>query len=190
MRRPPLATCLGILGALALLGPLAPIARSAGTAGADRVASSVFFVAKSENRNQVHYGVALDANCAPAGTSPVFAYWRMHERGPLATEPLLDREVPAYGVAWQHVVDRGDRGGRVVLGLNALPGRAIAIDSEVDPTPDRTGCTATARAMIDGTAASLTSVFVQLRWPFGVDYLLLSGRAATDGRPVQERLAR
>ena len=41
--------------------------------------------------------------------------------------------------------------------------------------------------MIDGTAASLTSVFVQLRWPFGVDYLLLSGRAA-DGRELRERL--
>jgi hypothetical protein len=42
--------------------------------------------------------------------------------------------------------------------------------------------------MIGGTAAALTSVFVQLRWPFGVDYLELSGRAITDGRVVRERL--
>jgi hypothetical protein len=49
-------------------------------------------------------------------------------------------------------------------------------------------CTATARVMIDQTPAALTDVFVQLRWPFGVDYLLLQGRASADGRPLRERL--
>ena len=180
MRLPPLVTCLCLMGAVALLAPLA----RGGSTGAERAVESVFFVAKSENRNEVHYGVALDARCAPAGASPVFAYWRMREHGPLATEPLLSREVPAYGLSWQHVVERDERGGRVVVGLNAVPGRAIAIDT----AQDGAGCSATARAMIDGTAASLTSVFVQLRWPFGVDYLLLSGRAATDGREIRERL--
>jgi hypothetical protein len=72
----------------------------------------------------------------------------------------------------------------VVFRLNALPRRAIAIDT----APEGRGCVATARAMIGGTAAALTSVFVQLRWPFGVDYLELSGRAITDGRVVRERL--
>ena len=145
---------------------------------------SVFFVAKSENRNQVHYGVSLDRDCVPAGASPVFAYWRMRERGPLATEPLLSREVPAYGIAEPQRVTREDVGGRVVFRLNALSKRMIAIDA----APDGTGCAATAKAMIAGTAASLSSVFVQLRWPFGVDHLELSGRAIPDGRVVRERL--
>ena len=84
MRRPPLASSLLILASLALV---APIARPADPEPVDpegRSLGSVFFVAKSENRNEVHYGFALDAACSPAGPAPVFAYWRMRERGPLA----------------------------------------------------------------------------------------------------------
>ena len=180
MRRPPLVSCLLVLVSFAVV---AHIARPAG-AELGRSVRSVFFVAKSENRNQVHYGVALDGSCTPVGAAPVFAYWRMRERGPLATEPLLSREVPAYGVAEPQQVERGEMGGRVIFRLNALPRRAIAIDAAADGP----ACIATARAVIGGTAAALTSVFVQLRWPFGVDYLELSGRAIQDGRVVRERL--
>jgi hypothetical protein len=180
MRRPPLVTSLLVLLSFALVSP---IVRPAGPEQG-RGVRSVFFVAKSENRNQVHYGIALDASCAPAGPAPVFAYWRMRERGPLATEPLLSLEVPAYGVAEPQRVERGEGGGRVVFRLNALPKRAIAIDA----ASDGAACIATARAMIGGTAAALTSVFVQLRWPFGVDYLELAGRTIPDGRIVRERL--
>ncbi len=41
----------------------------------------VFSIAKSENKNQVQYVVRLDAHCAPVGPAPVFAYWRMLEKG-------------------------------------------------------------------------------------------------------------
>ena len=181
MRRPPLASSLLIL---ASLGLVAPVVRPAEPEPVEPGVRSVFFVAKSENRNEVHYGIALDAACAPTGPAPVFAYWRMRERGPLATEPLLSREVSAYGVTEPQQVERGERGGRVVFRLNALPRRSIAIDA----APGAHGCTATARAMIGGTAAALTSVFVQLRWPFGVDYLVLSGLAGPDGRVVRERV--
>jgi len=180
MRQPPRLSSLLVVVAFALL---APLAWSAGPESG-RSVRSVFFVAKSENRNEVHYGVALDASCAPAGVVPVFAYWRMRERGPLATEPLLSREVSAYGIAEPQRIERGEQGGRVVFRLNALPRRAIAIDT----AHEGQGCIATARAVIGGTAAALTSVFVQLRWPFGVDYLELSGRAIPDGRVVRERL--
>jgi hypothetical protein len=186
MRHPPLAPVL-VCVAVVCVGPAAwPSDREAKTppAAARREVPSVFFVAKSENRNQVHYGVALDADCAPLGDAPVFAYWRMRERGPLATEPLLSREVPAYGIASQHVVERGPTGGRVVLTLNAVPNRAIAIDTRTASGE----CTATARATIAGVGAALSSVYVQLRWPFGVDYLMLYGRSDADGRSVQERM--
>jgi Domain of unknown function (DUF4833) len=182
MRPLPLASSALVLVSFALV---APIARPAGPEPG-RSVGSVFFVGKSENRNEVHYGVALDRDCVPAGPSPVFAYWRMRERGPLATEPLLSREVAAYGIAEPQRTSRGEHGGRVVFRLNAMPKRMIAIDTAADGE----GCSATARAMIRGTAAALTSVFVQLRWPFGVDYLLLSGRAANDGSVVRERLER
>jgi hypothetical protein len=149
-----------------------------------RDVSSVFLVAKSENKNQVHYGVHLDASCAPAGAAPVFAYWRMLEHGPLATEPLLDREVGAYGVAEQQVVERGPDGGRLTLRLRALPARPITVATRARGE----ACEATATMVIGGAPASLRSVYAQLRWPFGVDHLVLSGRSLADGRVVEERI--
>ncbi|HEY3819580.1 MAG TPA: DUF4833 domain-containing protein [Polyangiaceae bacterium] len=168
-----------------LTGAFAALDAGVARGEADRDVASVFLVAKSENRNQVHYGVRLDAACAPVGAAPVFAYWRMLEQGPRATEPLLARELGAYGLAEQRVVERGAEGGRVTLRLRALPARAIAIE-----TRSRGGaCEATATTVIGGEPASLWSVYAQLRWPFGVDHLTLSGRALRDGRVVEERVA-
>ena len=179
-RRLPLFLCL--LGFAAAI-PVPSVAHG----GADqdgRVVGSVFFVAKSENRNQVHYGIRLDSECRPAGDTPVFAYWRMFERGPLATEPLLALEQPAYGLSAQRVVRRDDQGGSVFFALNALPKRPIAVES----TAVGATCTANARAVVGGVQATLASVFVQLRWPFGVDSIRLSGWAS-DGHAVGERIA-
>ncbi len=160
------------------------LAAPATAADAGIALPSVFFVAKSENRNQVHYGVRLDASCAPAGGAPVFVYWRMLEHGPGATEPLLSQEEPAYGLADQRVVERSEAGGRVLLRLRALPGRAIALE-----TSGRDGvCRAVATMVIGGGQASLASVYAQLKWPFGVDYLALRGRRLADGRAVEERV--
>ena len=169
----PVVLAAALLGVLAHAGP------------GMRDVPSVFHVAKSENRNQVHYGVHLDAACAPSGAMPAFAYWRMFEHGPLATEPLLDREVGAYGFADQRVTERGPDGGRIALRLRALPSRPIMVwTGHRDDS-----CEATATTWIGGAPAVLESVFVQLRWPFGVARLVLSGRRLADGRPLQETLS-
>lgn len=151
------------------------------------------FVAKSENRNQVHYGVRLDETCAPTGRSPVFAYWRMLERGPLATEPLLSLEQPAYGVAGQRVLARGASGGQVEVQLNALRARTILVASSPRGQSEQAGqpgerCAAAATTTIGGAPAALTSVYAKLGWPFGVAYLTLSGRTLADGRAIRERI--
>jgi len=176
----PLSLSLLALAAVCLASPVAFGGR---VDRAPRTVPSVFFVAKSENRNQVHYGIRLDEECGPSGDSPVFAYWRMFERGPFATEPLLSREVPAYGLAGQQTLQRTEEGSRIVVALRAMPRRPIVIDTAAIGS----GCTAKATAPIHGISAVLASVFVQLRWPFGVTYLMLSGRAP-DGREVRERL--
>jgi hypothetical protein len=143
---------------------------------------SVFFVAKSENKNQVHYGVHMGADCAPSGPAPVFAYWQMLEKGPGATEPLLGMEAPAYGFASQRVTAIGPSGGTVLVTLRAMPERPIVV------TTRRQGgsCVAVAETQIDGASALLTRVFVQLRWPFGVESLTLDGYAG--GHAVRERM--
>src|SRR5690348_6852763 len=60
--------------------------------------SSVFYLAKSENKNQVHYAVRVDDRCRPVGAAPVYGYWRDLEVGPSATSRLLQHEQPAYGL--------------------------------------------------------------------------------------------
>jgi hypothetical protein len=172
-----------VLGSAAL-AVLAPLPRIASGQGRIRDVASVFFVAKSENRNQVHYGVHLDETCSPAGRAPVFAYWRMFEHGPLATEGLLPLEVPAYGVGEQRVLSHGPTGGQVAVSLRALPARTIVIASRSQGD----ACVAGATTTIGGAPATLASVYAQLSWPFGVAYLTLAGRGLSDGREVREQV--
>ena len=141
---------------------------------------SVAFVSKSENKNEVHYGVALDERCMPAGSAPVYGYWQMLERGPSAIEPILDREQRAYGIASQSV-----SGNRVTLQLRALPGRNIVV--ETGRAADNT-CTARAIAPIDGKMAQVANVYVKLGFPFRVKYMLVQGIGLNDGQPLRERV--
>jgi hypothetical protein len=168
-----------------LLVAVALLSRVTRGGDAPRDVSSVFFIAKSENKNQVHYGIHLDGGCAPNGTTPMFAYWRMLERGPFTTEPILASEAPAYGFSAQRVVTRDAEGGSVRVVLRALPQRPILVTSSA-----RGGaCVASVMMTIAGVPAWLTSVFVQLRWPFGVDHLVLWGHALEGGRPLRENVS-
>ncbi|AUX44217.1 hypothetical protein SOCE26_056810 [Sorangium cellulosum] len=143
---------------------------------------SAFFIAKSENRNQVHYAVRLDSRCMPSGGSPVFPYWRELERGPNRVAPLAPLEERAYGVATQEVVSREGKG-VVRLTLRALSSRPLVIET----TRSEGGCRAVASTRIAGVGAQLRSVFVQLRWPLGVEHITLSG-VAEGGRAVTEKV--
>ncbi len=154
------------------------------SAAGDRAIESVFFVAKTENRNQVHYGVRVDDACVPLGEAPVFAEWRMFEEGPNARAPMLSREQRLYGLGTQTVIRRAD-GGAVVTTLRAVSSRPITVET----SRDRRGvCVAKAVTRIDGAAATLSSVFVVLRG-FGVDAIVLSGRR-DGGTVASERIER
>jgi hypothetical protein len=144
----------------------------------------VFSIAKSENRNQVQYVVRVDARCAPAGPAPVSAYWRMLEKGPAQTAPLLPREVSAYGLARQEVLASDANGGRLVAVLRALPHRPL--DIVTSRGPDGT-CRALATTSIAGAPSHLFNVYVRLKWD-GVDYLLLQGWSIDGTRVVREKV--
>ena len=140
--------------------------------------ASVMFVSKSENKNQVHYGIHLDAACKPAGAAPVYAYWRMLEKGPDAIEPLLSREQRAYGIGRQEV-----RGDAVLVTLRGLPARPITIRVRREPNG---GCAATAETTIGGLRARLFDVHLFLGF-LHVKAVLLTGWNAA-GQIVRERL--
>jgi uncharacterized protein DUF4833 len=113
----------------------------------------------------------------------VYAYWRMLEHGPSSYEPLLAREVRAYGIAEQRVLERGPLA-RTRVTLEALRSRPMIVESYSDGTR----CVARAVLPVAGVPAVLGNVFVQLRWPFGVAFLLLSGHAMGDGAVVREQV--
>ena len=144
----------------------------------------LFSISKSENKNQVQYAIRVDDSCAPVGRAPVFAYWRMLERGPTQYEQLLPREEKAYGIASQLVASRSDSGGDVHLTLNALPGRPI----DVQTVRSDDGCRGYSTTAIGGAPAHLFNVHARLKWPFGVDYLLLQGWTLDGAKVVQEKL--
>lgn len=143
----------------------------------------LFSISKSENKNEVVYAVHLDEHCAPDGDTPVFAFWRMHEKGPAVIEPLLDREQRAYGVASEQVLARGPDGGSVAIVLRALPGRRVVVKTQ---TQNKI-CQAWSTISIGGTDAHLYNVYVKLK-PLGVDHILLSGWAGDGTHVVHETI--
>lgn len=180
-RRAAIAFCF----AIALSTPARPT-----LASADRLVfgpkdiASAFFVSKSENKNQVHYAVRVDDECVPMGPTPIWGYWRMLESGPAALEPMLPREQKGYGIGSQTVVARAADGGTVRLVLRALPNRVILVAVKKQGP----GCVATSTTTVAGAPAHLFNVHVKLKWPFGVSYLLLQGRAVDDARVLQEKI--
>jgi hypothetical protein len=148
-------------------------------ARADQTIPSVVFVTKSENKNQVHYGLHLTDGCTFASASPVYAYWKMLEKGTNVIEPLLSREQRAYGIARQEVA-----GDVVTLTLRGVPQRPIKI--HVARGEDGK-CAATAETTIAGVLARVFNVHIALGF-LHVDHLLLTGWNAA-GQVVRERLS-
>ena len=161
------------------LTTLGLVTTASAAAAPEREIPSLFSIAKSSNKNQVHYALELDDACAPASATPVRPYWRMLERSPDATEPLLDREQRAYGIARQDV-----NGSQVRVVLRALPARPITIQTA--RAADGT-CSATATVDIGNASARLYDIYVKQSL-FGVDYLLLTGWA-DGGAVVREKLS-
>jgi len=141
--------------------------------------SSALAIAKSSNKNQVHYAVQVDDACAPTSGAPVRPYWRMFEKSRDATEPLGGMEQRAFGIAKQDVA-----GDNVRISLRALPARPITIHTERAADGK---CVSTATATINGIPARIDNVFVKTKL-FGVDYVQLTG-IAKDGSVVRERLS-
>ncbi|MGH7439133.1 MAG: DUF4833 domain-containing protein [Polyangiaceae bacterium] len=171
---------------------LAAALLACGVARADEPAAStsvvpVFTISKSSNRNIVQYAVRVDAQCALAGNAPVVAYWKMLEKGPGATAPLLEREVPAYGMATARVLPPGDAAGQMRITLKAAPDRTILIETTRQPGG---GCLALATTTISGAPGHLFDVYVRLNWLSEVDCLLLEGWSMTGKTVIRETLKR
>jgi hypothetical protein len=173
----------GTLRAAGSVPVLGVVMLLAADAGADeREIPSAFVISKTQNRNQVHYAVKVDEACRPVTAAPVRPYWLMLTKGPQVTEPLLDREQPAYGLARQQV-----EGSAVRLVLRALPGRPVLIQTWQGPDG---ACLSAAVTTIAGSRARLFNVHVACALLCtGVDHLVLTGWR-DDGTVVHELVKR
>ena len=183
---------MGLAAALTTLVPLAPsgpsVVRSAAAAPDllrySRPLASVFFLAKSENRNQVHYAIRVDDRCRPKGHAPVYGYWRDYEEGPKVTSKLLDHEMPAYGLTKQRLAEPAGEGGKVRFALRGFPDRHITVQTFKAVR----GCRAWAMTRITGAQAILQSLYVEIGFLFSIDYVLLKGVRITDGKALKEKV--
>jgi uncharacterized protein DUF4833 len=171
------------LGVCTALGLGLVVQTAWGDRALSREGAPLFSISKSENKNQVAFAVRLDAECRPVGDAPVYAYWRMLERSPAAVEPLLPVEQGAYGIGRQRV-ERGESGGAVRIALRALPDREILVRT----VRQASACAAVASTRIADTPAHLFNVHARIAWPFGVDSLLITGWAESDGHVVRETM--
>jgi len=141
---------------------------------------STFVVSKSENKNQVHYAIAVDDACLPVGPNPVKPYWRMLDQSSTEVQRIMVREQRLYGIAEQRV-----EGASVRIRLRALPSRPITITTSRGANGT---CVATTTALINGKPSRLYNILVALKL-FGVDHLLVTGWSP-DGSIVRERIDR
>ena len=145
---------------------------------------SIFYIAKSENKNEVHYGVKVDGACKPVGARPVYGYWRERERGPNVTSPLLDREQRAYGLNEPRSIKRLASSTEILVSLRAFPDRPLIV--QVFRVGDR--CVARTITEIQRQSALLQSIYIDLGFLFSVNYAQLTGVRVQDGQRVQEKL--
>lgn len=173
------------LWVITLVGMAALPARSSEQTMGPRGTDSTFFISRSENRNQVHYGVRVGEDCRPVGTSPVYVYWRMLEEGDSETEPLLGVEGPVYGLEDAQQVVSSPEGWRVRVKLRSFPERQI----EIAVSRENGVCTTRAWTTVGGALSQLNYIYVKTQWPFSVDYVRINA-VAPDGHVTNEIVRR
>jgi hypothetical protein len=145
---------------------------------------SAFYIAKSENKNEVHYGVHLDADCRPQGKEPVFAYWRRLKKGVRVDEPMSGAGARLYGASSEQAVTITPTGGRVAMYVRALERLPVV----VHVAKGTGGCAAVSFVVLKGERARLSYAFLQLgRFGFSVKYIDVWGVRESDGRKVTEQ---
>lgn len=146
---------------------------------------TLFYIAKSDNRDRVDYGMRLDGMCRPVGEDAVFPYWRNLEHTPVTRHALGFLARMAYGVSYQETARTTSSGADHGLRLKQ-------VDRTIWVTTSRAAdgrCTALVRSNIGGVEnAELLSIYVKLGGPLSVDYVDVKGRDLATGQALFERM--
>ena len=173
------------LGVIPLLGMAPNLARADGLRFGPYDLHSTFHVAKSQNQNQVHYAVRLDAQCKPTGKRPVFAYWQRLRSGKRVDGELDGIGTTVYGASdEQKIVTKSNGTSSVEMYVKAL--KKVRISIEIEKSTQ--GCKAVAYTTIQGQRARLSHAFLQLG-ALGLlpKYVDVVGFRVSDGKRIAER---
>jgi len=146
---------------------------------------TVFYIAKSRNSVQVHYGLRLDIACRPVGSSPVFAYWSRARPTGREAARLDGVARRLYGVSDKQKVQVGSTGGHVQMHVRAL--ESVVVDIQISRTAR--GCVAVPTTTISGERAQLQSAYLKVgRLGLNVEYVDVIGSRITNGARVVQRI--
>jgi hypothetical protein len=177
------------LALLAILGLLASDASAKDPTFSRFDVPTVFYIAKSDDRNRVDYGIHLDDHCVPTRDEAVFQYWREFENSPpVRIHGLGMFENIVYGISRQQTVSKTPTGGAQVITLRQFDKKPIRIVTKKDADGR---CSAQARAIINGKDRELIYVYVKLGkggLTPSVDYVGVHGKDGDTALDVEERL--
>jgi hypothetical protein len=174
-----------VLATSAWLGLLAGTAYANTLSFGPHDVRSAFYVSKSENNNQIHYGIHLDAACRPVGKTPVFAYWRRLKNGARVDAALEGMGTRFYGASDEQGVTRSAEGGRVHMYVKAV--KQLQVDIAI--VKKGTSCVATATTQIAKAPAVLNHAHLQLGMlGLSVKYMDVFGKRISDGKAVTQRI--
>ena len=142
---------------------------------------TVFVIGKSDDGNQMQYGIHLDAQCVLEGKEPVYRYWRELDKGPNALVAPGWFDGLGYGIERQTV-----RADKLSVGITIKPAPTRLIEIVARKEGER--CQAAAYTAISGKKAELKMIFIQLSGPLSVSAVTIRGVDLTSGEPVSERI--
>ena len=143
---------------------------------------SVIYLTKNTNRNQVHYGVHVDESCRPKRKDPVYAYWRMLEKGPPKTAGLMFWEQPGYGVKQPKQVHRETDSGSLEFMIRGVPQRSLRLETFATDS----GCRARAYTRIGNQEALFERIEIEVSGWANVHKVEIYGRNERTGEVVSE----
>jgi hypothetical protein len=103
----------------------------------------------------------------------------MFEKGTNVIEPILPNEEQAYGISLQKIATGG-----IWIQMRALPNRWIFFKT----WHSGTSCASIATMKISDAQASVFNIHIVLKWPFGIDHLLVRGYNLFDSHLVEENI--
>ena len=147
---------------------------------------TVFYIAKSNDKDHVDYGMRLDQHCSPVGNNAVFPYWReLAHPPPVRSHPITFLQHQAYGFSQQRTLKKSASGGQYMIVLKQVK-RPIVIVTKQD---ENGHCTATPYTTVKGVKnAHLDYIFVKVAGLMSADWVDVHGTHPKTGAKLVERL--